>query len=153
ELGGSDPYLVLADADVEKAAKVAAVARFQNTGQVCIAAKRIFVARQLRDDFIDVFLREVDAMTLGNPMDPQAYIGPMAREDLRDGLHRQTRKAIAAGARVIRAGGPVEGPGYFYAPTVLEGGDSGNPYLVDEIFGPAVVVLEGEDEESMIRAA
>ncbi|MDQ1850616.1 aldehyde dehydrogenase family protein [Gemmobacter fulvus] len=152
ELGGSDPFIVLADADVQRAAKVAAVARFQNAGQVCIAAKRILVAESVSSEFMDAFLAEVDAMKIGDPTLADVFIGPMARGDLRDEIERQMSTAITAGARVVRRGGTMHGPGFFYDPSVIVGGDN-TPFMNDEIFGPAVVVVPLATEEALIRVA
>lgn len=152
ELGGSDPFIVLADADVARAAKVAAVARFQNAGQVCIAAKRIIVEQGILVPFMDAFLAEVEAMAMGDPMRSDTVIGPMARGDLRAEVDRQTQAAVSGGASVVRRGGPVEGRGFFYSPTVLQGG-AGTPFHRDEIFGPAVLVLPVDGQDAAVAAA
>ena len=152
ELGGSDPFIVLADADVQRAAKTAAVSRFQNAGQVCIAAKRILVEESVSAEFMDAFLAEVDAMKIGDPTLADVFIGPMARGDLRDEVERQMSTAVTAGARVVRRGGAMQGPGFFYDPSVIVGGDD-TPFRQDEIFGPAVVVLPLATEETLIRIA
>lgn len=153
ELGGSDPFIVLADADVARAAKTAAIARFQNAGQVCIAAKRIIVERSIWDTFMHAFLGEIQAMTIGDPMREDVFIGPMARDDLRAEVQRQTSQTIAAGSRILRRGGPMDGPGYFYSPTVLEGGQESSPFHREEIFGPAVLVLPSNGDDEILRIA
>ena len=153
ELGGSDPFIVLDDADIERAAKVAAVARFQNAGQVCIAAKRILVDRKVAEPFMEAFLAAIGAMKMGDPTRDDVFIGPMARGDLRDEVDRQVSQAVSVGGRVVRPGGPLEGAGYFYDPVVLDGGADSSPFHRDEIFGPAVLVLQLADEAALVSTA
>jgi succinate-semialdehyde dehydrogenase / glutarate-semialdehyde dehydrogenase len=120
ELGGSDPFIVLADADLEAAATYAVRSRFQNTGQSCIAAKRIIVEDSIAGDFIERLLKQVAQLRIGDPLDPDTTVGPLARADLRDGLDRQIRESVERGARILIGGRPADRPGFYYEPTVLE---------------------------------
>ncbi|PSQ86883.1 MAG: NADP-dependent succinic semialdehyde dehydrogenase, partial [Bacteroidetes bacterium QS_4_64_154] len=119
ELGGSDPFIVCADADLEKAASVGCTARMQNNGQSCIAAKRFIVERPVLDEFTERFVEHVEALTIGDPTASRTDIGPMAREDLREGVHDQVERAVDEGAVILTGGHTLEQDGYFYAPTVL----------------------------------
>src|SRR6266545_5607619 len=119
ELGGSDPFLVLADADLEQAARVAAEARLLNSGQSCIAAKRFIVVEPVADRFLELFVSAMRSRRTGDPLKPDTEIGPQARADLRTNLHRQVEESVRRGARVLLGGVAPEGPGFFYPPTVL----------------------------------
>jgi succinate-semialdehyde dehydrogenase/glutarate-semialdehyde dehydrogenase len=119
ELGGSDPFIVLADANLEYTAGMATRARFQNTGQSCIAAKRFLVEDSVAGEFERRFVAAVEQLKVGDPMDRATQVGPMARADLRDALDRQVRTSVEQGARVATGGRNLPGAGYFYAPTVL----------------------------------
>jgi acyl-CoA reductase-like NAD-dependent aldehyde dehydrogenase len=153
ELGGSDPFIVLADADLEAAARTAVTARFQNTGQSCIAAKRIFVEAPIAQEFTARFVTGVQALRTGDPQSESVDIGPLAREDLRDELDRQVRATVDAGARLLAGGQPRKGRGYFYEPTVLADVPMGAPALTEELFGPAVPVVSVKDaDEAILRA-
>ncbi len=140
ELGGSDPFIVLADADLAAAAKAAARSRFFNAGQVCIASKRILVDEAVSDAFMLAFLRETQSWTPGDPMLDATMMGPMARADLRDQLSGQVRKSREEGARAVLAGGEMDGAGWFFGPTVLQGGPNEGSAMREELFGPAVIV-------------
>jgi succinate-semialdehyde dehydrogenase / glutarate-semialdehyde dehydrogenase len=148
ELGGSDPYVVLADADVERAGRTAADARLINCGQSCIAAKRFIVDRAVAEDFTAAMAARIGEAVVGDPRDPATTVGPMARDDLRAELARQVDRSVAAGARVVVAGGPIDGPGTFYAPTLLTGVTRAHAVGSEETFGPAgaVIVVDGDDE-------
>jgi succinate-semialdehyde dehydrogenase/glutarate-semialdehyde dehydrogenase len=148
ELGGSDPFVVLADADLPRVAAMAARGRFLNAGQSCISPKRFVVDAPVAEEFTRLLVAEVAALVVGSPEEPGTDVGPMAREDLLDGVHRQVEASVAAGARLLAGGHRLEGPGFFYAPTVLTGVTPGQPAYDEEIFGPvaAVVVVDGEDE-------
>jgi succinate-semialdehyde dehydrogenase/glutarate-semialdehyde dehydrogenase len=148
ELGGSDAYIVLADADVALAAKTAVEARFQNAGQSCIAAKRFFVEASVAEEFTRRFVEGVRALRVGDPTDAATDMGPLARGDLRDELERQVRESIEAGARVLIGGQRRKGKGYFYEPTLLADVPPDAPLLEEEVFGPAapIVVVKGPDE-------
>jgi succinate-semialdehyde dehydrogenase / glutarate-semialdehyde dehydrogenase len=153
ELGGSDPYLVLADADLESAAAVCAAARIGNAGQSCIAAKRLIVVESVRSDFEARLVRQMQAFTLGDPLSESTGLGPLARADLRDEVHQQVQQSIAAGAR-LRLGGTLPGgPGNFYPPTVLTGVQKGMPAYDQEVFGPVAAVVPARDEAAAIDLA
>ncbi|MEV4602721.1 NAD-dependent succinate-semialdehyde dehydrogenase [Amycolatopsis sp. NPDC049253] len=148
ELGGSDPFVVLADADVPAAAETAVRARFLNNGQSCVNAKRFIVDEAVADEFAEAFTAAVERLRVGDPAEAGTTVGPLAREDLRDGLDDQVRRTVAAGG-VLRTGGePVAGPGYFYAPTVLDRVKPGMAAFDEETFGPvaAIVRVSGDDE-------
>lgn len=153
ELGGSDPFIVLADADIERAAQAATYGRFQNTGQICIAAKRIIVEAGVYDRFLDAFLACVDALPMGDPLDDKTYIGPMADLTGRDRVDAQVKASLAAGARAVRPGGPVEGAGAFYDPTVLVDVRPGMKSFDEEVFGPAASIISAPDPETAVALA
>ncbi len=153
ELGGSDAFVVLADADLDAAAGWGARSRFQNTGQSCIAAKRIIVEEPIADAFIGKLIDQVGALRLGNPTDDHVTVGPLAREDLRDAIERQVRESVAQGARILVGGRVPDRPGFFYEPTVLDQVRAGMPVLEEEVFGPAVPVLRAENAEEALALA
>lgn len=153
ELGGSDPFIVLADADLDLAIKTAVTARMQNNGQSCIAAKRFIVEDDVYDRFLDRFVSEVDRMKVGDPMDDATELGPLARADLRDDIHDQVERAIAEGARLMTGGRKLERPGFFYAPTVLADVAPGTVAFEEEIFGPVASVICARDEEHAVALA
>ena len=150
ELGGSDPYIVLADADLDAAAKVGARARNQNNGQSCIAAKR-FIA--VEPDFERRFAAEVEALRVGDPLDPKTQIGPLARTDLRETLERQVRESVRMGARVLTGGERGTGKGWYYQPTVLADVTADMPVFKEETFGPVAAVLRVRDADDAVRVA
>ena len=153
ELGGSDAFIVLADADLEAAAAVAVKARFQNNGQSCIAAKRFIVERSVYDEFTSRFARHAVAQIVGDPLDPKTELGPIARDDLRETLHRQVQDSLAAGARVVSGGKPIDGPGFFYEATVLANVTPAMPVFCEETFGPAAAMIPAEDAEHAVQLA
>jgi succinate-semialdehyde dehydrogenase/glutarate-semialdehyde dehydrogenase len=153
ELGGSDPFVVLADADLDAAAAWAARSRFQNTGQSCIAAKRIVVEDQVADAFTEKLLEYVRALRLGNPTEEGVTVGPLAREDLRDAVERQVRESVAEGARLLIGGRVPDRPGFYYEPTVLDNVRPGMAVLEEEVFGPAVPLLRARNSEEALRLA
>jgi succinate-semialdehyde dehydrogenase/glutarate-semialdehyde dehydrogenase len=141
ELGGSDPFIVLADADIEGAVETAVQARIINNGQSCIAAKRFIVSEDIADEFETLFIRRMEALKTGDPMDPDTDVGPLATEAIRAELHEQVTASVAAGAH-LRVGGLLpEGPGYFYPPTVLTDVPLRSPAAVEELFGPVAPVF------------
>ena len=153
ELGGSDPFILLADADIEQAAKTAVKARFSNTGQSCISSKRFIVEAAVADRFVELLCAGVAALKVGDPMDRETTIGPLARGNLRDDLHVQVERSVAAGAKLLMGGHPVDGPGYFYAPTVL---DHVTPQMAagcEETFGPVAAVIRVADVEEALQIA
>ena len=153
ELGGSDPFIVLADADVAAAATVACRARNQNNGQSCIAAKRFIVEESVADDFEKRFAAAVGALKVGNPMDRANQVGPLARGDLVDGLERQVNESVRMGAQVAVGGKRVGGDGFYFAPTVLTGVKPGMPVYHEETFGPVAAVIRVQDAEEALRVA
>ncbi len=153
ELGGSDPFVVLADADVASVARQAAKARAINSGQSCIAAKRFIVEAPVSEHFERAFVEAIASLRVGDPMDPATEVGPLAREDLRESLHSQVERSLAAGARLLTGGRRLERRGYFYAPTVLGGVEPGMPAFDEETFGPVAAIISAKDEEEAIRLA
>ena len=153
ELGGSDPFIVLGDADIEAAANWAVRSRFQNAGQSCIAAKRIIVEEPVAEQFIERLLAHVNELKVGDPTDAAVTIGPLAREDLRELLARQVSESVKQGARVLTGGKAPDRPGFYYEPTVLDQVPAGATVLTEEVFGPAVPVLRAANEEAAIRLA
>ncbi|MHC1479082.1 NAD-dependent succinate-semialdehyde dehydrogenase [Frateuria aurantia] len=153
ELGGSDPFIVLADADLEAAATAAVSARFQNAGQVCIASKRLIVDRRVIDRFSALLLEKVQALKVGNGRDPAVQMGPMARLDLLEQLHRQVQDSVAAGARLLTGGQRLPHDGFFYAPTVLADVVPGMPVFDGETFGPVAALIEARDTGHAIELA
>lgn len=153
ELGGSDPFIVLEDADVDAAATAGARARTQNAGQSCIAAKRFIVTERVFDDFLARFAAAVKALKVGDPMDLATQVGPLARGDLRDKLERQVRDSVRMGARVVVGGERVPGRGYFYQPTALADVTDDMPVVKEETFGPVAALLRVTDTEEAIRVA
>ncbi|MBN8914916.1 MAG: NAD-dependent succinate-semialdehyde dehydrogenase [Rhizobiales bacterium] len=153
ELGGSDPFIVLADADVSAAAEVAVKARFINVGQSCVNAKRFIVEESIADAFVEAFCAAVARLKIGDPMAADTNIGPMARADLRATLHDQVERSVAAGA-VLRAGGKaVEGRGFTYEPTVLDHVTPGMPAFNEETFGPVAAIIRVKSAEDAIAHA
>jgi succinate-semialdehyde dehydrogenase/glutarate-semialdehyde dehydrogenase len=153
ELGGSDPFIVLGDADVGLAVDFAVKARFQNNGQSCIAAKRFIVEDELYDRFVRDFAEAAAAQRVGDPMDSQTQLGPCARSDLRDSLERQVVNSVAAGAHIVTGGKPVDRAGFFYEPTIVADVVPGMPMFEGETFGPAAAVTRARDEKHAIELA
>lgn len=153
ELGGSDAFIVLADADLEQAAQTAAIARFQNTGQSCIAAKRFIVEAKVAAEFTERLVRAVRGLRLGDPSHEDVYIGPLARADLRDELERQVRASIDAGARLLTGGRRPNGKGYFYEPTLLTDVPLDCPAMTEELFGPVAPIVTAPTEDAAIALA
>jgi len=153
ELGGSDPFIVLADADVAAAATVACRARNQNNGQSCIAAKRFIVVDRVADEFEKHFVAAVAALKVGDPMDRGNQVGPLARADLIDALERQVKESVGMGARVLTGGKRVDGSGNYYAPTVLGDVKAKMPVFNEETFGPVAAVIRVKDEEEALSVA
>jgi succinate-semialdehyde dehydrogenase/glutarate-semialdehyde dehydrogenase len=153
ELGGSDPFIVLEDADIDKAARTAADARLINSGQSCIAAKRFIVVEKVADRFLDLFTTAMKARVVGDPLDRTVNVGPQARLDLRDSLHRQVEASIKQGARLVIGGVVPSGKGAFYPPTVLTGVGPGMAAFDEETFGPVAAVIRARDETDAIRLA
>jgi succinate-semialdehyde dehydrogenase/glutarate-semialdehyde dehydrogenase len=153
ELGGSDPFVVLDDADLDAAAETGAWARNMNGGQSCIAAKRFIVHDAVYDEFLDGFVDEVEALTVGDPMDEDTDVGPQARQNLLDELHDQVEASVEAGATVVTGGEPMDREGAFYPPTVLTDVPAGCPADSEELFGPVASVFRVESEEEAVEKA
>ena len=153
ELGGSDPFIVLADADLDHAARTAARARNQNNGQSCIAAKRFIVEESVADEFGSRFVDAVRALRVGDPASRDTNVGPLARADLRDTLERQVDASRDMGAEALVGGERLAGRGYFYAPTVLDGVTDAMPAFREETFGPVAALLRARDVDHAIQLA
>jgi succinate-semialdehyde dehydrogenase/glutarate-semialdehyde dehydrogenase len=153
ELGGSDAYVVLEDADLELAVDVCVKSRLINAGQSCIAAKRFIVVRPLRDGFEQHYAERFKAIRHGDPRDPATDIGPMARTDLRDQVHEQVMKTVQQGARLLAGGVVPDGPGAYYPATVLAGVKPGMTAFDEEIFGPVAAIIEADDERHAVALA
>jgi succinate-semialdehyde dehydrogenase/glutarate-semialdehyde dehydrogenase len=153
ELGGSDPFVVLADADVAKAAEVAAAARLLNSGQSCIAAKRFIVVDAVADRFVELFTAQVTSRKMGDPLSRDVRIGPQARVDLRDNLHRQVVESKKRGAKVVCGGDAPPGKGSFYPATVLDTVGKGMAAFDEETFGPVAAVVRVKGEAEALAAA
>jgi len=153
ELGGSDPFIVLADADIGAAARTAADARLINSGQSCIAAKRFIVVEPVADQFLDRFLDELRSRRMGDPLVRGTQVGPQARIDLRDLLHEQVAESVKRGAKLLLGGEVPAGKGAFYPPTLLAAVDKGMPAFDEETFGPVAAVIRAKDEADAVRLA
>ncbi len=153
ELGGSDPYLVFEDADLDLAAECITKSRLLNAGQSCIAAKRVVVLAEVRATLVERLVARFEQAKLGDPRDEATDLGPLAREDLRDGLARQVERSVAAGARVLVGGRKPTGPGWYYPPTVLTDIPPGAAAASEELFGPVLSVFEAKGEDDAVRLA
>ncbi|HZA04486.1 MAG TPA: NAD-dependent succinate-semialdehyde dehydrogenase [Propionibacteriaceae bacterium] len=153
ELGGSDPLVVLDDADLEAASEAAVRSRFGNAGQSCLAAKRLIVAEPIADRFIQLLTAKVAALRVGDPTAGDTQVGPMARADLREAIHRQFEQSIDQGAELVIGGRAVDGPGYYYQPTVLDRVRPGMPVFAEETFGPIAAVVRARDDEHAVALA
>ncbi|MSU66047.1 MAG: NAD-dependent succinate-semialdehyde dehydrogenase [Opitutus sp.] len=153
ELGGSDPAIVLEDADLARAAEICAQSRLLNSGQSCVCAKRFIVVRSVLREFEEQFVARIAARRLGSPTDPATEVGPLARADLRDKLHAQVRHSVRRGARVLLGGRPRPGAGFFYQPTVLTNVRAGMAVFEEEVFGPVASIIPVRDEAEAIRVA
>jgi succinate-semialdehyde dehydrogenase/glutarate-semialdehyde dehydrogenase len=153
ELGGSDPYIILEDADLDLAAQTCANSRCINSGQSCIAAKRFIVIESVLAEFTDRFVRAMSKKKIGDPMDAASDLGPLARTDLRDDLHKQVSLSVELGATLLLGGEVPEGPGAYYPPTVLGNVGPGMPGYDEELFGPVAAIISAKDEADSIRIA
>jgi succinate-semialdehyde dehydrogenase/glutarate-semialdehyde dehydrogenase len=153
ELGGSDAYVVLEDADLDLAARVCAKARLINNGQSCVAAKRFVVVASVHDAFLEKLVHAMDGFVRGDPLRDDTQLGPMARPDLRDELHQQVRRSVDAGARLVLGGEMPEGPGAFYPATVLAEVEPGMAAFDEETFGPVAAVVRAKDEKHALALA
>ncbi|HIG0270480.1 TPA: succinate-semialdehyde dehydrogenase [Klebsiella aerogenes] len=153
ELGGSDPFIVLNDADLDEAVKAAVIGRYQNSGQVCAASKRFIVEAGIADAFTKKFVAAVAALKMGDPRDEQNYIGPMARFDLRDELHQQVEATLKEGATLLLGGEKIAGAGNYYAPTVLANVTPEMTGFRQELFGPVATISEARDAAHALELA
>jgi succinate-semialdehyde dehydrogenase / glutarate-semialdehyde dehydrogenase len=153
ELGGSDPFVVLADADVPRAARAAVKGRTVNAGQSCIAAKRFIVCDAVYDEFLQLFTSEMQALTVGDPTDVRTAVGPLATREIRDALAKQVDASVQAGARIAAQARVPDGPGFFYAPTVLTEIPPHSPAASEELFGPVASVFRAADPEAALTLA
>jgi succinate-semialdehyde dehydrogenase / glutarate-semialdehyde dehydrogenase len=153
ELGGSDAFIVMPSADFESALSTAVRARTINTGQSCIAAKRLLIADEIYDEFLDQFVDRMRALKVGDPMDPATEIGPLATEQILQGVHDQVQKSIAAGAKLLTGGNRIHGSGFFYEPTVLVDVPRESPAHSEEVFGPVASIFRVGDADHAIDMA
>ncbi len=153
ELGGSDAFIVLEDADLDETVRVAVASRFLNSGQSCIAAKRFIVVDAIAEDFLTRFKAGVEALKPGDPLDESTTLAPMARTDLRDELHRQVQDSIAAGAVAVTGCQPLDRPGAYYAASILDRVEPGMRAYHEEFFGPVAIVIRARDQDDAIRIA
>lgn len=153
ELGGSDAYLILKDADLELAAETCVNSRLINSGQSCIAAKRFIVVEEVKEEFTRLFVEKMKSKVMGNPLDPATDIGTQARTELRNELHEQVEKSIAKGAQCVLGGTIPEGENAFYPATVLTEVKKGMPAYDEELFGPVASIISASDEQDAIRIA
>lgn len=153
ELGGSDPFVVLADADFEAAAAAGSLARCLNAGQTCIAAKRFIVEDPVYEPFLELLASKVRALKVGDPLDPSTEVGPLARPDLVDEIQAQVDASLAAGARLVLGGKPLKGPGCFYPPTLLADVTPDMAVFREETFGPVAALIRARDAEHALELA
>ena len=153
ELGGSDPYIILEDADLDLAVTTCVTSRLINSGQSCVNAKRFIVVEPVADVFTERLTAAMGAKKMGNPLDEGTEIGPQARPDLRDDLHRQVLDSVAKGATLLLGGEMPPGAGSFYPPTVLVGVTKGMPAYDEELFGPVAAIIRARDEVDAVRLA
>src|SRR5438105_6314650 len=153
ELGGSDPFIVMPSADFESALSTAIKARTINNGQSCIAAKRFLVADQIYDEFLRQFVDRVRALKIGDPLDEMTDVGPLATEQILEGVNEQVQKSIAAGAKLLTGGNRIHGPGFFYEPTVLVDVPIDSPAYCEEIFGPVASFFRVRDVADAVEIA
>jgi succinate-semialdehyde dehydrogenase / glutarate-semialdehyde dehydrogenase len=153
ELGGSDPFIVMPSANLDDAVATAVKARIVNNGQSCIAAKRFIVAASISDEFSRRFVRKMESLRVGDPLDEGTDLGPLATADGVDSLHHCVQQTVAAGARVLTGGKRLERPGHFYAPTVLTDIPKGSPAYREELFGPVACLFPARDIDEAIRTA
>lgn len=153
ELGGSDPFIVMPGADLEKAAEIGVRSRTLNAGQSCIAAKRFIVAAEIYDDYIGRFVERMRALRVGDPFDETTDVGPLATASIRDGLDEQVRRSVDEGARVLVGGRTIDRPGFFYEPTVLADVPRKSVAACEEIFGPVAAFFRARDKEEALEIA
>jgi succinate-semialdehyde dehydrogenase/glutarate-semialdehyde dehydrogenase len=153
ELGSNDAYMVLEDADLDKAVEWSVKGRIYNNGETCVAAKRFIVVEKLYDKFKEAFVDKMKSLKAGDPTSEDSDLGPMARKDLRDDLHEQVENSVKNGATILCGGKMPEGDGYFYPATVLANVKPGQPAYDDELFGPVASLIKAKDDEDAMRIA
>ncbi len=153
ELGSNNAYIVLEDANIDKAVKQCVTGRVYNNGETCVAAKRFIVVDKVYDEFKEAFVKRMQGVTYGDPTDPNTRLGPMAREDLRKDLHEQVTKSVEKGATILCGGEIPDGKGFFYPATVLADVTPGQPAYDDELFGPVASLIRAKDSEDAMRIA
>jgi len=153
ELGGSDPFIIFDDAEIDKAVSVGISSRMLNNGQSCIAAKRFIVTKNIFEEFKNKFVEKINAIKIGDPSLAETELGPLARKDLLDELDEQVQKSVAAGAEILCGGKKINSEGYFYTPTVLSNVTPKMPAWYEEFFGPVAILIKAENEEEAIRIA
>ncbi|HEV3156876.1 MAG TPA: NAD-dependent succinate-semialdehyde dehydrogenase [Candidatus Baltobacteraceae bacterium] len=153
ELGGSDAFIVLADADLDSAARIAVRSRFQNCGQSCIAAKRFIVEASVHNAFLEAFTRYIRELRIGDPMDRTTTLGPLAKAEFRDDIERQVRLSIKSGARLVSGGTRIARAGFFFAPTILAEVREETPAFREETFGPVAAIIRARDAEHAVSLA
>jgi succinate-semialdehyde dehydrogenase/glutarate-semialdehyde dehydrogenase len=153
ELGGSDPFIVMPSADLERAATTAVKARTINNGQSCIAAKRFIVHESVFEEFCELFVQRTRSLVVGDPMDERTDVGPLATSQIRDDLDEQVKETVRLGGRVLTGGAPRPGAGYYYEPTVIIDVPEGAPAYRDEVFGPVAALIRARDAGDAIRIA
>ena len=153
ELGGSDAFIVMPSADFQSALTTAVKARTINTGQSCIAAKRLFIADEIYESFLEEFVERMRALKVGDPMDPITEMGPLATEQILQGVHDQVQKSIAAGAKLLTGGNRIHGSGFFYEPTVLVDVPRESPAYREEVFGPVASIFRVRDAADALAMA
>ena len=153
ELGGSDPFIVLASSDVENAARVGVRARMINNGQSCVAAKRFIVHERIADEFTEKFVAHLNSLVVGDPADPASEVGPLATQRQVEDVDRQVRESVAAGARLLAGGTRLDGPGFYYAPTVLADLPEAAPAYHEEVFGPVASIFRVPDTDAAVALA
>src|SRR5262249_11217291 len=153
ELGGSDPFIVMPSADFEEAVATAVKARVINNGQSCIAAKRFIVAGSVYDAFEKRFVEGMRALKVDDPMAPDTAVGPLATAKIREELHEQVQRAVAAGGRLLTGGKKIDGPGFYYEPTVLADVPRSSPVFHEEFFGPVAMLFRARDAAEAIGLA
>ena len=153
ELGGNDPYVILDDADLDIAVDACLQSRLNNSGQVCIAAKRLIVTDKIKTPFLEKLLQKIPEYKMGDPTDPSVKLGPLAREDLRETVQQQVTESVSKGAKLIMGGQIPEGPGFFYPITLLDQVNSGMPAFDDEIFGPVLSIIRAKDNDDALSIA
>ncbi|MDA9231117.1 NAD-dependent succinate-semialdehyde dehydrogenase, partial [Rickettsiales bacterium] len=153
ELGGSDPYIILKDANIKKAAKLCAKSRLMNAGQSCVAAKRFIAVKEIYQEFLKHLISEMEKFQIGNNSGSKFNIAPQSSKKLRDNLHKQVKKSIKMGGKCLMGGKIPKIPGYFYPPTIIENPKKGSPAYNEELFGPVATIIKAHDEKEAIKIA